>query len=385
MKSVRSGFVFLRLFFIFLLIAQPIFAERPPDGYARPPIHFRPFAASGPSGFTPQQIWQIYGFDQVKNQGEGETIAIVDAFDDPNIQRDLAVFSQAFGLPPCDTTACFEKVYASGKKPRTDAGWALEIALDVEWAHAIAPKAKILLVEAASNSFADLLQAVNVAVQRGAAVVSMSWGGSEFSSESSYSDQYFTAAGVTFTASSGDSGNGAEFPAASPFVVAVGGTTLATNGTETAWSGSGGGLSAYVVEPLYQATYPIPNNPNGKRGIPDVAYNGNPNTGFPVYDSVRYQGQSGWFQVGGTSAGAPQWAALFAIANSVRTASGKSHLSNANIALYSAAKGSNTFYDVTTGTNGNCGTICTATAGYDYVTGLGSPNAAALIPALVAQ
>jgi subtilase family serine protease len=139
--------------------------------------------------------------------------------------------------------------------------------------------------------------------------------------------------------------------------------------------------------PLSQATYSIPNNPNGRRGVPDVAYDGDPNTGFAVYDTVRYQGQSGWFQVGGTSAGAPQWAALFAIANSTRAAGGKATLSSTDTAVYNVAKAnlSSDFHDITSGTNGTCGTLCTAGAGYDYVTGLGSPQAKNIIPALVSQ
>jgi len=208
----------------------------------------------------------------------------------------------------------------------------------------------------------------------------MSFGGGEFAGETS-SDNHFAVNNVTFTASSGDSGNGVEYPAASPDVVAVGGTTL-TTGTdgsyisETAWSGSGGGQSTMESEPSYQASYHIPNDPNVWRGVPDVAYNADPNTGFAVYDTVRYKGQSGWFQVGGTSAGAPQWAALFAIANSMR-ATGKGPLSSANIAVYLAATPnlSPNFHDITSGTNGTCGTLCTAVAGYDYVTGLGSPQA----------
>jgi len=220
----------------------------------------------------------------------------------------------------------------------------------------------------------------------------MSFGGAEFSVETS-SYKHFAGSGVTFTASSGDSGNGVEFPAASPGVVAVGGTTL-TTGTggsyvsETAWSGSGGGQSGVENEPLYQANYPIPNDPSGWRGVPDVSYDGNPNTGFAVYDTVRYHGQSGWFQVGGTSAGAPQWAALFAIANSMRVAGNKATLSSTNDAVYSVASGGNlssNFHDIVSGTNGSCGTLCTAVAGYDYVTGLGSPQANKIIPALVAQ
>lgn len=278
-------------------------------------------------------------------------------------------------------------MYAQGSKPNTNAGWALEISLDVEWAHAIAPQAKIVLVEAASNSFANLMQAVDVAVANGASVVSMSFGGSEFSSETSF-DFHFNVNGVTFTASSGDSGSGVEYPAASPFVVGVGGTTLSVDSSgnylgETAWSGSGGGLSTVENEPLNQALYPIRNDPGGVRGVPDVAYDGDPNTGFAVYDTVRYQGQTGWFQVGGTSAGAPQWAALFAIANSVRAGNGKGTLGSANNAVY--AVGSGNFHDITSGTNGTCGTLCTASAGYDYVTGLGSPRANLMIATLAAQ
>ena len=136
-------------------------------------------------------------------------------------------------------------------------------------------------------------------------------------------------------------------------------------------------------EPLYQALYGIPNDANGQRGVPDVSYDGNPNTGFAVYDTVRYQGQSGWFQVGGTSAGAPQWAASFAIVNSLRAAGGKGALSSTDSAVYAAAQSPN-FHDITSGTNGTCGTLCTAVAGYDYVTGLGSPQANNIITALVA-
>jgi len=376
------------------LVLQPIFiegswAERPPIGYARPPFHVKGNATSAPTGLSPSQVRHAYGFDQIANQGSGQIIGIVDAYDDPNIESDLGVFDSQFSLPACTTSnGCFRKIYASGSKPKTNSGWSLEISLDVEWSHAIAPQAKIILVEAASNSFANLLQAVDVAVQNGASVVSMSFGGSEFSSEAS-NDTHFAVNGVTFTASSGDSGNGVEYPAASPDIVAVGGTTLNTGSdgsyiSETAWSGSGGGQSAYEVEPSYQANYPIPNDPTGLRGVPDVAYDADPNTGFSVYDTVRYQGQLGWFQVGGTSAGAPQWAALFAIANSLRAAAGKATLSSTGTAVYSVAKAnySLNLHDITSGTNGSCGTLCTAITGYDYVTGLGSPQANNIITAL---
>jgi subtilase family serine protease len=360
---------------------------RPPQGYARPPFHVRPNANTAtPSGMTPANVQRTYGFDQIANQGEGMVVAIIDAFDHPNIESDLNVFSTTFGLPPCTTAnGCFQKIFANGK-PRTDAGWALEISLDVEWIHAIAPKAKILLVEARTNSFADLLAAVDVAVKNNAKVVSMSFGGSEFGGETGY-DSHFNIAGVSFVASSGDSGNGAEYPAASPYVVAVGGTTLNADvyGNyigETAWSGSGGGISAYEAQPSGQTNWPLPYP--GKRGIPDVAYNGNPNTGFAVYDSVKYQGQAGWFQVGGTSAGAPQWAALLAIANSLRTASGKPTLSATYDTLYTIGKSAygTAYYDISTGQNGSCGTVCSASGSYDYVTGLGAPRANNLIQLL---
>jgi subtilase family serine protease len=168
--------------------------------------------------------------------------------------------------------------------------------------------------------------------------------------------------------------------------VAVGGTTIHTadsSGTyqsETAWSGSGGGQSAFEGEPSYQVNFGIASN--NKRGVPDVAYGADPNTGFPVYDSVRYQGQAGWFQVGGTSAGAPQWAAVIAIANSMRAAATKGALTGAQSALYNAAY-STSYHDITSGSNGSCG-ICSAVTGYDFVTGLGSPKALALVNSLVA-
>jgi subtilase family serine protease len=367
---------------------QPVRAEKPPEGEARPPVHVRGNATTGPTGLSPAQTRKVYGFDQITNTGAGQIIAIVDAFDDPNIESDLGVFDNRFGLPACTTAnGCFQKIYSSHRAPRTDAGWSLEISLDVEWAHAIAPGAKILLVEAASSSFTDLLSAVDLAVKNKASVVSMSFGGGDFSSELSY-DYHFAAAGVTFTASSGDSGDGVEYPAASPHVVAVGGTTLSLGalgayGGEVAWSGSGGGQSAYEAEPGYQFSYPIP-NAGSKRGVPDVAYDADPVSGFSVYDSVTYQGQTGWFKVGGTSAGAPQWAALFAIVNSLRVAAGNQTLNGAGTSVYAVAQAgyAANYHDVTGGSNGTCGTLCNAAAGYDYVTGLGSPQANNIITAL---
>jgi len=206
-------------------------------------------ALGKPSGIFPAQMVIAYGFNQNSNQGAGQIIGIVDAYDDPKIESDLGVFTSQFGLPSCTTAnGCFEKIYATGTQPSPNSNWATEISLDVEWSHAIAPQAKIMLVEASGQTDAELFQAVRVAVENGASVVSMSWGTDEFSEEVN-ADAYFDVPHVTFVAASGDSGHGPIYPAASPYVVATGGTalTLNSNGTwqsETAWSGSGGGTSA---------------------------------------------------------------------------------------------------------------------------------------------
>ena len=379
----------------------------PPLGYARPPFHIIPNATTGPTGLNLKQIRQFYGYDQLtNNQGQGQTIGIIDAYDDPNIAHDLAYFVSQMQLGQACSN--FKVIYANGSKPVTNAGWALEMALDVEWACAIAPQASILLVEAASNSYNDLMHAVDVAIKNGASVVSMSWGGSEFSGETTY-DSHFAKTGVIFTASSGDSGTGVEYPAASPFVVGVGGTTTTTD-TETtadsadaqndyydyfnevAWSGSGGGQSKYEKAPQYQINF-LKTGSTQQRGVPDVAYDGDPNTGVAVYSSVKYNGQSGWFQIGGTSVGAPQWAALFAIANSLRVESGKNRLSTnpasaSGSPIYSAATTSSypaDYHDIIQGSNGICGSLCNTNLGYDYVTGLGSPQANNIVPALANQ
>ena len=368
-----------------------------PIAFMRP--HYFVHQASGASlstppstAFTPAQIRHAYGFDLITNQGAGQTIALVDAYDDANAGNDLSVFSKQFNLPACTTSnGCFRQLYSSGRKPQANANWAVEIALDIEWAHAIAPQAKILLVEAPSNNLSDLLSAVDFAVRNGASVVSMSWTSGELSSERNL-DNHFVATGVTFLAASGDSGAGVNYPAASPDVIAVGGTSLILDqsgnySSETAWSGSGGGLSKYEYEPISQAQFPIANDIHGTRGVPDVSYNANPGTGYAIYDSVGVSGYSGWFQVGGTSAASPQWAALVAIANSQRAAARKANLSATGTSVYAVGKSSLTanFHAVTSGTNGSCGTLCDALAGYDYVTGLGTPQSKVLVPALAAR
>jgi subtilase family serine protease len=338
--------------------------------------------------YTPAQMRHAYGFDQISftanghkiaGDGTGQTIAIVDAYDDPNIAADLHTFDQHFGLP--DPT--FVKATPQGR-PAADAGWSMEMALDVEYAHAIAPGARIMLVEAHSSSFSDIFAAIDYARrQPGVAVVSMSLGGGEFNGENTF-DNYFTTpsghGGVTFVASSGDNGAGVSYPAASPNVLAVGGTALHLTGTgnyasESGWSGSGGGVSGIEKRPAYQVGFQT----SGNRSTPDVAYNADPNTGVYVYDSVN----GGWFIVGGTSAGAPQWAALVAIADQGRALAGKASLDGPTQTLYGIYKAAQQAYaadfnDITTGSNGY-----SAHAGYDLVTGLGSPKAQALVAALV--
>lgn len=348
-------------------IAPKVYADKPLDEFqAHPPIHVRRSASTSPTGLSPVQIRKAYNLPPTGGTG---TIAIIDAFDNPTVESDLNTFSQQYGLPQCTTSnGCFEK-YKMAVKIRANSGWALESALDTQWAHAIAPGAKILLVEAKSASGTDLINAVNYARGRSDVVsISMSWGGGEFSSEGSYDNSFTSTYGASFFASSGDSGNGAEWPAVSPNVVGVGGTTVTidANGnllSETAWNGSGGGLSVYEPQPGYQSAFGVP-NANGKRAVPDVSYNADPNSGFSVYDSTSYNGQKGWFQVGGTSAGAPQWAAIKSLGGTV---------SNARLYQDATSSYSTYFRDIVSGTNGTCGFYCTSISSYDYVTGLGSP------------
>jgi len=354
-----------------------------------------PMSTAGPTGYTPAQIRHAYGFDKitfnngtVAGDGAGTTIAIVDAYDDPKIANDLHQFDLKFGL----TDPALTKVNQNGGSslPAADSGWITEIALDVEWAHAIAPKAAILLVEAASSSMSDLLTAVDYARHAtGVVAVSMSWGGDEFSGETSY-DSYFTTpsghGGVTFVTSSGDSGAPVSYPAISSKVLSVGGTTLNLNSqgafvSESGWSGSGGGISAYETQPAYQKG--VVTQSTTYRTNPDVSYDADPNTGFPVYDSYNNPVSSPWSQFGGTSDAAPQWAALVAIADEGRTLAGKAALDGATQTLpmlyaLSAAD----FHDVTSGTSSGRPRY-SAGSGYDLVTGRGDPYANLVVGDLV--
>ena len=284
------------------------------------------FYRATPSGLSPGQVRQAYAVDQISfntavaGDGSGQTIAIVVAYDDPNIGSDLRQFDRQFGLsdPPSFTK------YVQAGLTRSDPGWALETALDVEWAHAMAPKANIALVEARSASLNDLFGAVNYARSlSGVVAVEMSWGTGEFYGQNAYDSLFTTPAGhigggglpggVTFVAASGDSGAwyGTSYPATSPNVLAVGGTTLrlganSSYSSEQGWSGSTGGFSALEPAPSYQqGVQGATRLSYGLRTTPDVAMVGDPSTGLSVYSTVPNGNQSGWFTVGGTSASAP--------------------------------------------------------------------------------
>lgn len=275
--------------------------------------HITPSTSTSPSGLSPAQIKSAYAFSTSSTIGAGKTIAIVDAYDDPTAEKDLGVFSSQFGLPACTTAnGCFKKVSQTGTTsyPKTNSGWALEISLDIQWAHAIAPGATILLVEANSASYSDLLAAEDYASAH-ATYVSNSWGAAESSTEGSY-DSHFSAAGVSYFVSSGDSGLPAQYPSSSPNVISVGGTKLTfnTDGTlnsETGWTSGGGGCSAYESATTAQATFE--KLCGTMRATPDVSLDADPASGVSVYDSTRYNGQSGWYVVGGTSASSPMVAA----------------------------------------------------------------------------
>jgi subtilase family serine protease len=331
------------------------------EHYAYDPLHVHGNASASPTGLSPATIKSVYSFPTSTSAGAGKTVAIVDAYNDPTAESDLGVFSSQYGLPACTSAnGCFRKVDQNGGSnyPKTNSGWALEISLDVQWAHAIAPGAQILLVEASSNSLANLLAAEDYAKAH-AQYVSNSWSGGEFSGESGY-DSHFVQSGVSFFFSSGDSGTPAEYPSASPNVISVGGTTLNfRNGafvSETGWSGSGGGCSAYERATSAQTSFAtFPQVGCGtSRGTPDVSLDADPASGVSVYDSTRYQGQKGWWTVGGTSASCPMWAARSADKGAVVSSS---YVYGNNI----------TFRDITSGNNG-----APALPGYDLVTGRGS-------------
>jgi subtilase family serine protease len=325
----------------------------------------RTVQASTPRGFVPADLQSAYNLPSA-TAGAGQTVAVVDAYDDPNAAADLNTYRAMFHLPACGS-GCFRKVDQNGGThyPRANTGWAEEISLDLDMVSAICPNCHILLVEASTASMTNLGTAVNTAVALGANTVSNSYGGSESSADAGYDGTYFNHPGVAITASSGDNGYGVEYPAASQYVTAVGGTSLTrasnTRGwAETAWSGAGSGCSKDDPKPAWQSDAGC-----GNRTVADVSADADPNTGVAVYDTYR---ESGWLEFGGTSVASPIVASVYALAGNAATV-------NAGH-LYANAGALN---DVTSGSNGSCGGsyLCTATTGYDGPTGLGSPNGVA--------
>ncbi|HEX8849965.1 MAG TPA: S53 family peptidase [Gemmatimonadaceae bacterium] len=327
-----------------------------------------PLATTAPSGFGPADLQSAYNIAGATATG---TIAIVDAYDDPKAEADLGVYRSQYGLPACTTAnGCFRKISQTGGTayPKANASWSQEISLDLDMASAICPTCKILLVEASSNSFANLSAAVDQAAKTpGVVAISNSYGGSEYASETT-DEAHYNHPGIAITVSSGDNGYGVEFPAASQYVTAVGGTHLvrATNArgwTETAWSGAGSGCSAYIVKPSWQTDAGC-----ARRTVADVSAIADPNTGVAVYDSYAYRGASGWMVFGGTSVAAPVVASVYAVA-------GNTAAINYGSYPYSHTASLN---DVTSGSNGSCGGsyLCTAITGFDGPTGLGTPNGA---------
>lgn len=385
-------------------IVTPFFTFEDLAGWARPA------ATTSPMGLAPAQVLGAYGIDEVQfgsvvGDGSGQTIAIVIAYDAPTIVQDLHMFSQYFDLPDANLIRVGQD--GSNNLPGTDPygpgySWALEAALDVQWAHAVAPQADIVLVEANSPSYGDMMAAVDTARNYpGVSVVSMSWGGPEFRQQTTF-DKFFTTPagheGVTFVAASGDSGaykyastkKGVSYPAASANVLAVGGTYLKVDADnnyvdETGWGygrsssffgGAGGGASSRVKRPAYQKG--VAKVSTSKRVVPDVALLADPRSGVPVFDSWDFPNGS-WVKVGGTSLAAPLWAGVIALTNQGRELAGLSSMDGRTQTLPSIYKLPSTdFHDIIRGDNGYV-----AKAGYDLITGRGTPIVNLLVPHLV--
>jgi hypothetical protein len=389
------------------------------------PLAARPAAAEiVTTTFTPAQIRAAYGLAalppagawlgaaQRAQLGAGQTIYLVDAHDAPAVADELDTFSDAFGLPRCARAAMpargplpvasprdgctLTRVHASPRGaitavvPSYDEAWAMEIAIDVQWAHAIAPLARLVLIETPSASVDHLFAGIRLAAWMGPGVVSMSFSAPE-GGWMGAKDAAFTAAGMSYLAATGDSGPAVGWPAVSTHVLAVGGTSLGWPGAgpraERAWSMTGGGVSRFVPTPPWQAGAVPGLGRLAHRAVADVAFNADPMTGQYIARRPHDDPSSMlWMSAGGTSLGTPQWAGLLAVANAQRALAGQGRLGAPHAMLYdgvAAAPGAYAaaFGDVVDGANGACA-ACLAHAGYDAVTGLGTPNGDALLAAL---
>ena len=372
-------------------------APRPYSPTALPAQQF-----SSPSqGYIPCDLANAYGLRNLPEQGQGITIGIPDAYDQPNLEADLHQFDVTFGLPDPTLSVTRQGPFSSTSQANLQ-GWQLETSLDVEYAHALAPKAKIVVVLTADEG--RLWDSLPVLVQNGADLVSMSWGAGEFSGE----DSFTPPPGPFYAAASGDAGHGTSWPAVLPQVASVGGTAVSsaatghdtsghtsctsngqpvTSATQTAWAGSGGGVSTQLSQPSYQRGA-VSAYSQTQRVQNDTALDADPSTGVTVYDTAgfnqgvcdggagHYNGCTGFlpFAVGGTSLATPLLAGSLAVLDEYRVAHGQSKVASP-ADLYALHGGNaNDFTDVTGGNNGSCGFVCNAAAGYDSVTGFGSPS-----------
>ncbi len=334
-----------------------------------------PLVSGSPMGYGPTQLRGAYG---VSGRAAGTPIiTIVDAYDDPTIKNDLDAYSLQFHLPVLplckiaaakSTVPCLQKINQTGGKavPAANGDWSMEIALDVEASHAMCENCSLILVEAKSPNMTNLFTAVDTAAKTGAIAVSSSWGGPEYKGETKL-DKHFNHSGSAFTVSSGDSGYGVQYPAASPFVTAVGGTSLYMNGNsysnEDAWSGAGSGCSRFEAKPAWQKDVLCKG-----RTVADVSAVADPSTGAAIYSSTSPKGQKGWFTAGGTSLAAPIIAGIYALGGLT-----KNQTANSLPYLFG---NKNNLHDVVGGSNGICNPsyLCTGKTKYDGPTGLGSPN-----------
>jgi subtilase family serine protease len=332
-----------------------------------------------PPAYGPADLWSAYNLAAASAQsGIGATVALVDAYDDPNAEADLSVYRDYYGLPACTTAnGCFMKVNqdgTAGSYPAPDWGWSTEITLDLDMVSAICPNCHILLVEASSANWAELGASVNTAVKMGALYVSNSYGGGENDAETTLDRLYYNHPGVVITAASGDGGYGVEYPAASPYVTAVGGTSLlhasnARGWAEIAWTSGGSGCSGYEPKPSWQVDHGC-----SLRAVADVSAVADPSTGVSIYDTWAVKAPSwftpGWNDEGGTSAASPIVAAVYALA-------GPPEVGTSPPSYAYAHPGD--LYDILAGTNdltGDCTPeyLCNAGPGYDGPTGLGTPD-----------
>ncbi|HEY3952263.1 MAG TPA: carboxypeptidase regulatory-like domain-containing protein [Streptosporangiaceae bacterium] len=362
--------------------------SRQPAGFMRcfavirtPSSHrITPDAAGPPSSaVTPADLQSAYNLPSA-TAGGGQTVAIVDAGDDPTAESDLAVFRSQYGLPACTTAnACFTKVNQEGQQsnyPVVDGDWPTEESLDLDAVSSLCPKCNILLVEANSDATSDMYSAEARALLMGGKFISNSWGGSEVAGQD---ENWPRLAGVAEVASAGDSGYGVNFPSADPYVTAVGGTTLTKDSSvprgwdETVWdhsgNGTGSGCSAYEPQPSFQQGIPALDAVCSNRATADVSADADPTSGLAVYDTT---GEAGWLQVGGTSLASPLIAATYALAGTPAAGT------YPNTYPYHDPNESSDLNDVTSGSNGDCGNVlCTAGAGWDGPTGLGTPDGTA--------